>query len=106
MAFTRSQKSSVSVESPEALFHDLRNRKIKGLLTHQADILRDYHEQMRDAADVALQLPTGSGKTLVGLLIGEWRRRRHRERAVYLCPTQQLVNQVVRQARTYGIKAL
>jgi replicative superfamily II helicase len=54
--------------------------------------------------DVAIKLPTGSGKTLVGLLIVEWRRRRFGERAVYLCPTNQLVNQVVEEARTkYGM---
>jgi hypothetical protein len=40
-------------------------------------------------------LPTGSGKTLVGLLIGEWLRRKNKERVVFLCPTRQLVNQVI-----------
>ncbi len=54
--------------------------------------------------DVALQLPTGSGKTLVGLLIAEWRRRKFEESVVYLCPTNQLVNQTVEQAKVkYGI---
>src|SRR5690606_7392787 len=57
--------------------------------------------------DVALQSPTGSGKTLVGLLIAEWRRRSRREQVVYLCPTNQLVHQVGAQARTqYGIDVL
>jgi Rad3-related DNA helicase len=56
--------------------------------------------------DVALQLSTGSGKTLVGLLIGEWRRQRFQEKVVYLCPTRQLVNQVVEKSvDEYGIKA-
>jgi hypothetical protein len=51
-----------------------------------------------------LQLPTGSGKTLVGLLLAEWRRRKFKERVVYLCPTRQLVNQVVEEASTkYGL---
>jgi replicative superfamily II helicase len=37
-------------------------------------------------------------------MIEEWRRRKFRERVVYLCPTRQLVNQVVEQARTqYGL---
>jgi hypothetical protein len=50
-------------------------------------------------------LPTGSGKTLIGLLIGEWRRRRFGERVVYLCPTNQLVHQVAEQARQkYGMR--
>jgi RAD3-like DEAD/DEAH box helicase len=51
-------------------------------------------------------LPTGSGKTLVGLLVGEWRRRRCRQKAAYFCPTVQLANQVVSQAREYGIRAV
>ena len=47
--------------------------------------------------------PTGSGKTLVGLLIAEFRRRKNQERVVYLCPTRQLCNQVKAQAESYGI---
>ena len=54
--------------------------------------------------DVAFRLPTGSGKTLVGLLIAEWRRRKFNERALYVCSTKQLVNQVVAEAQTkYGM---
>lgn len=65
--------------------------------------MRSYAAQALGDPDVALQLPTGSGKTLVGL-IAEWRRRQFRERVVSLCPTKQLVNQVVEQARTqYGL---
>lgn len=69
-------------------------------------MLREYHATAKDAPDVALQLPTGSGKTLVGLLVGEWRRRRYRQKAAYFCPTVQLANQVVAQAREYGIRAV
>ncbi|NDB85585.1 MAG: DEAD/DEAH box helicase, partial [Alphaproteobacteria bacterium] len=47
--------------------------------------------------------PTGSGKTLVALLIAEWRRRKYKEKILYLCPTNQLVSQVCKQAKTYGI---
>ncbi len=105
MSFKISNKgSALSTESPEALFRDLRSRKVPGLLAHQADVLRDYVETALDKPDVAFQLPTGSGKTLVGILLGEWRRRRFDERVVYLCPTIQLVNQVAEQSRTkYGI---
>jgi Rad3-related DNA helicase len=37
-------------------------------------MLEGYEGQI-DAADLALELPTGTGKTLIGLLIAEWRRR-------------------------------
>ncbi|MFY1829388.1 DEAD/DEAH box helicase [Myxococcus fulvus] len=96
----------MSVENAESLFQDLRNRKVPGLLSHQADMLRAYHQLPMDERDVALQLPTGSGKTLVGLLIAEWNRLKHGRRVVFLCPTRQLAHQVVEQATNkYGIEA-
>jgi Rad3-related DNA helicase len=106
MPFKLPQKRGVSVENSESLFQDLRNRKVPGLLSHQADILRAYHQLSMDERDVALQLPTGSGKTLVGLLIAEWNRLKHGRRVVFLCPTRQLAHQVVEQATSkYGIEA-
>ncbi len=107
MAFKKIRQKSISAETPEALFRDLKNRKVEGLLSHQADIIREYcKEIVLNKSDVAIQLPTGSGKTLVGLLIAEWHRRNFNERVVFLCPTRQLVNQVVEQSlNKYGIKA-
>lgn len=79
-------------------------KTVPGLLSHQADVLRGYLAVHAQFGDIALQLPTGSGKTLVGLLIAEWRRRKYGERVVYLCPTRQLVNQVAQQASLkYGL---
>jgi hypothetical protein len=91
----------------EGLFKELRDRspEIKSLYSQQADIVRSYFENHLSSPDVSLELPTGSGKTLVGLLIGEYRRRFNGERILYLCPTRQLVSQVVRHAREYGIDA-
>jgi replicative superfamily II helicase len=63
-------------------------------------VLLKYAADLADKKDLAIQLPTGSGKTLVGLMIAEWRRRKFSERVVYLCPTKQLVHQTVRQANT------
>lgn len=107
MAFKKvSAKTSVVIESPESLFRDLRNRKVEGLLAQQADILRKYMENI-GTRDIALELPTGSGKTLVGLLIAEWKRKAQQQRCLMLCPTRQLVHQVVEQAsEKYGLKAI
>lgn len=94
--------------NPEKMFHDLRGRaeNIKHLWAHQADLLRAYHQkEYLNARDVAVELPTGSGKTLVGLLIAEWRRQSHSNRVAYLCPTRQLARQVESQALEYGIQA-
>ena len=104
VAFKKIRKSKVAIETPEALLHDLRAKKIKGPLSHQADMWRNYLENALDKSDVALQLPTGSGKTLVGLILAEWRRQKFNEKVVYLCPTNQLVSQVVDQAENkYGL---
>ena len=93
--------------NPEELFHTLRGRAphIRHLWSHQADLLRDYHRECLNAPDIAVELPTGSGKTLVGLLIAEWRRQSCGNRVAYLCPTRQLAQQVGLQALDYGIRA-
>lgn len=105
MVFKKIQKTSQPSSSPEKLIFDLPRRKIPGVLAHQSEIMREFAERAIDRPDVALQLPTGSGKTLVGTLIAEWIRRKRGERVVYLAPTKQLVNQVVHQCETkYGIQ--
>ena len=107
MAFKKAQPAAQVPDSPEKLFLDLPRRRIPDVLPHQREIMRTYTAEAVDLSDVALQLPTGSGKTLVALLIAEWRRRKNQERVVYLCPTRQLVNQVVEQANEkYGLTVL
>lgn len=70
---------------------------------HQGDLLRAYYPEHVDEPDIALELPTGAGKTLVGCMIAEWRRRGRGERAAYLCPTRQLARQAAARATAYGI---
>ncbi len=107
MAFKAPVEDEVVPETPDRLFLQLTRRKIPDVLPHQQEVMREYARSAADKSDVALQLPTGSGKTLVGLLIGEWRRRKMNERTVYLCPTNQLVYQTVEQAQSkYGIDAI
>lgn len=101
------QVASITTD-PEALFGELPStpKGVGALWSHQADQLRHYYNTHRDTADVALELPTGSGKTLVGLLIGEWRRRSLGQRVVYACPTKQLARQVAAKAQDQGIPAV
>ena len=104
MAFRDAPPPEVVPDSPEKILLDLPRRKIPGVLLHQGQMMQQYAVRAQNAIDVAMQLPTGSGKTLVGLLIGEWLRRKNNERVVFLCPTRQLVNQVVAQAENqYGL---
>jgi replicative superfamily II helicase len=104
VVFKTTSTSSAVPDSPEKLLRELPRRKIADVLLHQGEVMREYAQSGAKEPDVALQLPTGSGKTLVGLMIGEWLRRKNGERVVYLCPTRQLVNQVVDQATgSYGL---
>lgn len=105
MAFKLNKGTVLSLESPESLFRDIKTKKIPGPLADQADLWREYQDKAIDKPDVALQLPTGGGKTLAGIVLAEWRRLKYGERVVFLCPTRQLVNQVVEQSSgKYGIK--
>ncbi|MBA1302652.1 DEAD/DEAH box helicase [Pseudomonas carnis] len=104
MAFKIPTTGTSVPDSPDKLFRELPRRKFPDVLPHQAQMMQAYAAKAVNAEDVALQLPTGSGKTLVGLLIAEWRRRKYRERVIYLCPTKQLVYQVAEEAeKKYGL---
>lgn len=103
--FRRVTRGAASAADPRELFRDLqRDAGVPFLWEHQGRILERY-EQHFDSPHVALELPTGTGKTLIGLLIAEWRRRTRDERSLYLCPTRQLANQVGELAPRYGIRA-
>lgn len=93
--------------TPEELFGRLHvlDTGLENLWSHQADTLRAYSDSYVDTPDVALELPTGSGKTLVGLLIAEWRRQTHEQRCAFVCPTNQLARQIHGKAIGYGIDA-
>lgn len=106
MAFKTRKKEEFSYSSPQEMYQDNKLKKIMGPLDYQATMLDLYMKNI-DKKTVALELPTGSGKTLVGLLIGEYRRRKNKEKVLFLCPTNQLVYQVVEQANEkYGLRAI
>lgn len=106
--FKRRTEQVAGAADPEALFGELPRTPsgVGALWSHQADQLRTYASDHRETPDVALELPTGSGKTLVGLLISEWRRRTLAQRVVYACPTKQLARQVLQKANGQGIPAV
>ena len=106
MAFKTRKKEEFLYSSPQEMYQDNKVKKIMGPLDYQAAML-DLYMQNINKKSVALELPTGSGKTLVGLLIGEYRRRKNKEKVLFLCPTNQLVHQVVEQSNLkYGLKAI
>lgn len=108
MPFVTRARDEDRPESPEALFRSLRpvDRSVRDLLLRQGDVLRAYAELPIGVPDVAVELPTGGGKTLVGLLIAEWRRRTLGQRVAYLCPNVQLARQVAAKAESYGMNVV
>lgn len=102
---TRAPATPVA-KDPERLYDDLPRRPgaPDALWAHQADVLRTYHSKHLSTADLALELPTGAGKTLPALLIAEWRRRSLGQRVLYACPTQQLARQTAEAALLLGIE--
>jgi hypothetical protein len=91
--------------TPEELYDRLTvtDPAIGALWRHQSHVLGRYYDEHRDSADVALELPTGAGKTLIGLLVADWRRRVTRAASAFLCPTRQLAHQAHDKAGGYGI---
>ena len=108
MAFRGRTQSGPAPESPEALYRDLPRKPeaVPGLWLHQGDVLRSYLAEHVDTPDLALELPTGTGKTLPGLLVAEWVRRRGCGRVAYACPTRQLARQVAATAEREGVPAV
>jgi hypothetical protein len=102
------RSDDLAPKTPEELYDGLTvtDPAIGGLWRRQSHILGLYYENHRDSDDVALELPTGAGKTLVGLLIADWRRRVTGGSSAFVCPTRQLARQAYEKAEGYGIPAV
>lgn len=110
MAFLGKTKRAVQqFPSPEELYLSgtlpRTTDAVDSLWLHQGDVIRAYAENHVDTPDLALELPTGTGKTLPGLLVGEWVRRKAEGPVIYATPTKQLARQVAATAEREGIAA-
>lgn len=108
MAFQgKTKRGTQQFPSPEELYLSgtlpRTTEASESLWSHQADVLRTYSESHQNTADLALELPTGTGKTLPGLLLGEWVRRKAEGPVIYATPTKQLACQVAATAEREGI---
>lgn len=88
------------------LFEQLDRKHTHQILRRvQEEALQGLHQQAGEV-DIVLKVSTGSGKTLVGLVYAESIRRRYPgEPVVYLCPTTQLIGQVLETAEKIGVPA-
>ena len=91
---------------PNEIFEELpKTGSIHDLYQVQAEILDSWYSNREKYDDVVIELNTGGGKTLVGLLIALSVTRETKKGSLYLVENKQLVNQVVEQAKTIGIPA-
>jgi len=81
------------------------SQKFKKLWPAQKYVLDKYVEQFTEKKDLAIELPTGAGKTLIALLIAEAWRREGRKVAV-LSANKTLARQMETEARLLGIPAV
>ncbi len=91
--------------SPVEIYETLdRSSDKNALRPAQLSVLTDWWESHQNKKDVILKLHTGQGKTVLGLLILQSKLNQNKGSALYLCPTQNLVNQTCEQAKQFGIK--
>jgi replicative superfamily II helicase len=69
----------------------------------QDSVLKNWFSEYKDKRDVILKLPTGEGKTLIGLLILQSKINQGKGSALYICPNKYLADQVRTQAEEFGI---
>ena len=101
----RSEQASCSID-PLAIFEELpKSNRVNDLYNVQGEILRQWHSSLRGHKDVVIELSTGGGKTLVGLLIALSIMRETGEGVLFLVENKQLAEQVAEQANDLGIPA-
>ena len=103
------KKLTLSVETglkpvdPLQIFEKLTLRgSIENIWEPQADALRKWHEKRR-ASNVAIEMNTGGGKTLVGLLIAQSLVNEKKRRVLYVCSNNQLIEQTHERAKEIGL---
>jgi hypothetical protein len=107
MDFSRLPKPSVTKPAVNPLDIFARLPRVASapndLWRGQAAALEGWH-QRRAARDVVLSLNTGSGKTIIGLLIAQSLVNERIENVLYCCATIDLVRQTALEAERIGIK--
>ncbi len=87
------------IELFQSLFHQEGYSYLRGI---QEEVLKNWHD-IRGQRDVLCKMNTGSGKTLVSLLMLYSKMKEGVGTSVYLCPDRQLLAQAKKQADLYGI---
>lgn len=87
-----STAGSLAETDPRKLFqHLIKPDGVNELYASQSDIIAKWLDN-RSAKDIVLKLPTGGGKSLVGLLIAQSSMNELKQPSLYPVPTRQLVD--------------
>jgi hypothetical protein len=87
------------------LFSEFRSTEFVDLRPAQDAVLSKYAQDHTATRDVAVELPTGAGKTLIALLIAEaWRREQ--QPVAILTANKTLARQMEREADALGISVI
>ena len=90
---------------PLEIFKKLTLRgSIENIWEPQAEALKKWHK-VRGHSDAVIQMNTGGGKTLVGLLAGQSLLNELNRRVLYVVANNQLVEQTLIRAAELGIQA-
>ncbi len=94
-----------SILPPREIYSALPNKYPRFRYLHdvQAEVLGQWYDR-RDTKDLVIKMNTGSGKTLVGLLILKSGMNEKRLPALYVAADTYLVTQVTKEASDLGIK--
>ena len=86
----------------QTFLSSFNSQKFQDLRPAQAKVLDTYAKGFKRSKDVAVELPTGAGKTLIALLIAEEARQQNRKVAI-LSGNKTLAHQLRREADELGI---
>ena len=86
----------------QTLLSSFKSQKFQELRPVQEKVLGAYAKEFKGSKDVAVELPTGAGKTLIALLIAEEARRQKRKVAI-LSANKTLAHQMKNEADELGI---
>ena len=84
---------------------ELDSPRFQALRPAQERVLQTYIDNFQEIADVAVDLPTGAGKTLIALLIAE-KRRQNGEKVAILSANKTLARQILQESQDLGIPAV
>ena len=104
--FSKYKKATISQKQtvPSKIYESLDRKSEAGPLRPTQDrILTEWYSNRRQDRDIIIKLPTGAGKTLIGLLIGLSYLNSNSGPVVYVCPNIYLMQQACADAEKFGI---